>query len=71
LILTRAPTEAELCASAKFLDQQAARFADAQSLTKIGADQPGMIAASGDPAQRARENLILVLLNHHEFITIR
>ena len=25
----------------------------------------------GDPAQRAREDLLLVLLNHNDFVTIR
>jgi hypothetical protein len=26
---------------------------------------------ASDPALRARENLVHVLLNHHEFVTIR
>jgi hypothetical protein len=29
------------------------------------------VAPSADPAMRARENLIHVLLNHNEFVTIR
>jgi hypothetical protein len=71
VILTRPPLEGEVSASVKFLDEQAARFANPASLTKIGADQPDIVPAATDPRQRARESLVHVLLNHHEFITIR
>ena len=28
-------------------------------------------SGSGDPARRARENLVLVLMNHNDFVTVR
>jgi hypothetical protein len=40
-------------------------------LTAFGAGAPAPVPASADAALRAREGLIHVLLNHHEFVTIR
>jgi hypothetical protein len=60
-VLSRKPTaeEAKLCA--EFLDQQTATLA---------ATPPKGNTASA-PDQRARENLVMVLFNHNDFVTIR
>jgi hypothetical protein len=70
-ILLRLPSVGELSTAEAFLASQSKRLSDPAALTAIGSDQPGMLAATADPAQRAREGLVHVLLNHHEFITIR
>jgi len=57
-VLSRAPREAELAASVTFLAKQKALFV-AEKDAKI------------DPPLRARENLILALFNHTDFVTVR
>ena len=37
----------------------------------LAVEKEPLVAASTDPAQRARESLVQVLLNHTEFVTIR
>lgn len=91
LILTRAPSDAELAECVAFLDEQAtAAGSDSESTesavpaeqqagaetttaaSKTAETKSGEIPApSDDPRQRARENLLLVLINHHDFVTIR
>jgi Protein of unknown function (DUF1553) len=58
-VLSRPPREAEATAAAKFLAKQRELFATNTEL-KIA-----------DPAQRARENLVLALFNHTDFVTLR
>jgi hypothetical protein len=66
-ILSRAPTAEEAKECEAFLSEQAARFekqpgtSDANNL-----DQP-----SDTPALRARESLVHVLFNHHEFVMLK
>ena len=70
-ILSRPPAEKELTLCLKFLDNQAKLLADSSKLkTFIGGEKPKIQPAS-DSAQRARENLVQVLLNHNDFVTIR
>ncbi|MBL9122877.1 MAG: DUF1553 domain-containing protein, partial [Planctomycetaceae bacterium] len=77
-ILSRRPTEAEQSECLAFLAAQhtalaansAAPSTDSPS-TAATPDAVGGGAPSADPRQRARESLILVLLNHHDFVTIR
>jgi hypothetical protein len=70
-VLTRAATEAERQTCLAFLESQQAVLAKPESLTSFnGGDDPGR-APSADPAQRARENLTHVLLNHNDFATVR
>jgi hypothetical protein len=57
-LLSRPPTEAELAECVAFLVEQARRYTEAG-------------AATPDPALRARERLVAVLMNHHDFVTIR
>jgi hypothetical protein len=70
-ILCRQPSDAELATCLEFLTQQAAKLADAKSLTSFSAGPAASVPPSGDPAQRARENLVHVLLNHNDFVTVR
>jgi hypothetical protein len=70
-ILCREPSEAELATCQEFLTEQAAKLADAKSLTAFSAGPAASVPPSNDPAQRARENLVHVLLNHNDFVTVR
>ena len=68
-VLARVPTADELAECTTFLQQQAERYRG-QGKTAGTNDAEGRLP-SPDPATRARENLVHVLLNHHEFVTIR
>lgn len=70
-ILGRPPQAEELMQCRAFLAAQSNRFAAPATLTKFTSGEKVAVAPSADPAQRARENLIHVLLNHNEFVTIR
>jgi hypothetical protein len=65
-VLARAPSRAERDECVAFLSRLAAQL---RSGSPGGEAKEG--AASADPAMRARENLILVLLNHNDFVTVR
>jgi hypothetical protein len=56
-ILSRSPSEEESAAAGRFLATQQALYRDA--------------AAGVDPVLRSRESLVHVLLNHHDFVTVR
>ncbi len=51
--------------------EQAGRLADTARLTAFSSGPEVAIKPSADPALRARENLVHVLLNHNDFLTIR
>jgi Protein of unknown function (DUF1553)/Protein of unknown function (DUF1549)/Planctomycete cytochrome C len=70
-VLNREPNAEEVAECLAFLQQQADRFAAAAPLTAFpqGNDNPG--TPSSDSVQRARENLIHVLFNHNDFVTVR
>jgi hypothetical protein len=70
-ILSRGPTAQEQATCAQFLGEQAGLLRDPTRLTRFGAGVPGSVAPSADAAMRAREDLIQVLLNHNDFVTIR
>lgn len=70
-ILSRAPSAEERAECETFLTEQATRFADTKSLTAFSSGTPSPVKPATDPAQRARENLVLVLLNHNDFLTVR
>jgi hypothetical protein len=70
-VLARPPAAAERAECEKFLSDQALRFADPKSLTQFATGTPASVPAAVDPHQRARENLVHVLLNHNDFVTIR
>jgi hypothetical protein len=72
-VLARPATAAEVAECAAFLRKQPSLFPVPAALpvasTPAAPADPGK--PSTDPSLRARENLILVLLNHHDFVTIR
>ena len=55
----------------RFLAEQAARLAKTSELEPFGAGDKAALPPSWDPNQRARENLVHVLFNHNDFVTIR
>jgi hypothetical protein len=69
-VLSRPPTAAELAECRGFLREQAQRYRDGKLKGPAAGDNAGRLPAH-DPDLRARESLIHVLLNHHEFVTIR
>lgn len=70
-VLGRGPTGEECSLSLKFLAAQAARLADAAHLTPFVGGDSAAIKPADDPHMRAREDLVHVLLNHNDFVTIR
>jgi hypothetical protein len=70
-ILSRSPTAEELAMCEKFLAGQATRLAEPTQLTAFAAGKKSEVNPSSDPHLRARENLVHVLMNHNDFVTIR
>jgi hypothetical protein len=70
-MLTRDPTETEVSTCREFLTQQTAKLTAPKTLTDFGGKTTATVQASDDPAMRARENLIHVLMNHNDFVTVR
>ena len=67
-VLARSPTDAEKSECVAFLAEQTQRFT--ASKTKPATNTDG-VAPAADPAVRACEGLVHVLLNHHDFVTVR
>jgi hypothetical protein len=70
-VLTRSPTDLEREECGKFLTEQTKLLSDKTKLSQFGAGPTCPVPPASDPGQRARENLTHVLLNHHDFVTIR
>ncbi|MEX2118835.1 MAG: PSD1 and planctomycete cytochrome C domain-containing protein [Pirellulales bacterium] len=70
-VLCRGPSAAERGECLRFLAGQARLLEDKEKLTGFAGGSPAEVPPSADPAQRARENLVHVLLNHNDFVTIR
>jgi hypothetical protein len=70
-VLSRSPSPEEQAECAAFLTRQAVQLADTQSLSAFTAGAANSVPPSADPRQRARENLVHVLMNHNDFVTIR
>ena len=70
-VLGRSPTPEEQAECTRYLASQARRLADRSRLTPFARGPAAAIAPAADPAQRARESLVHVLLNHNDFVTIR
>lgn len=70
-ILGRPPSTRELTVCQKFISEQTLKLSNPEVLTKFDSGAQVDIAAAEDPQMRAYENLVLVLFNHNEFITIR
>ena len=69
-VLSRSPVTSELDECRRFLTLQARQLSDTEKLDLLG-ETANSVAADSDPHQRARENLILVLFNHNDFVTLR
>jgi hypothetical protein len=70
-ILCREPTDDELTTCLAFLREQSTALADQKAFTAFSTGPAASVAPSVNPQQRARENLVHVLLNHNDFVTIR
>ena len=70
-VLGRPPTPEERTACEDYLTREAERLADRSGLTPFSSGPAAAGAAAADPGQRARENLVHVLFNHNDFVTIR
>jgi hypothetical protein len=68
-VLSRRPTRPEMVACREFLAEQAERLSHPEGLELLS-DAEELVPASADPTRRGRENLVLVLFNHHDFVTI-
>jgi hypothetical protein len=69
-VLARAPTEAELIECLSYLRQGAGWASPGIAQSDIVEDSDVNVPSS-DPVLRRRESLVHVLLNHHDFVTIR
>ena len=67
-VLSRRPTAAESKECTKFLAEQTRVY---QSTKVVGGNVADGSQPSNEAGQRARENLVHALMNHHEFVTIR
>jgi hypothetical protein len=70
-ILGRQPRAAELRESLQYLQEQTTFYRDRSKLTPFTTGPESAVKPAEDPAQRARESLVHVLLNHNDFVTIR
>jgi hypothetical protein len=71
-ILSRRPSDAEAAVCSEYLAEQGVSLANNQDEPEKPSDGPGALdQPSSAPRVHARENLVQVLLNHHEFVTIR
>lgn len=70
-LLSRVPSTAERSRCEQFLTEQAKAYSNPAKLTPTQTGVAAAVAPSADPAQRARENLVHVLLNYNEFVTVR
>jgi hypothetical protein len=67
-VLSRRPTAAEVAECKGFLAERTERYSN-RSIMPATTDQDGQLPAA-DAGLRARENLVHVLLNHHDFVTV-
>jgi hypothetical protein len=70
-ILCRPASEAEQAKCVEFLAEQAERFSDPTKLAAFTSGDDVEVKPADDPHVRARENLVHVLLNHNDFLTVR
>ena len=70
-MLSRSPTAAEQTQCLQFLASQSTRLRDTSQLQAFTGSPGAAATAVVDPDRRARENLVHVLLNHNDFVTVR
>jgi hypothetical protein len=68
-VLGRLPTDEERALCTQFLHDQPQPTGDGAADAFPPSPQPASVPPSADAVQRAREDLVHVLLNHHEFLT--
>jgi hypothetical protein len=69
-MIRRSPTSDELSACVQYLAKQAQQLASPARLAAFDTGPAGAVKPSDCPTQRARESLVHVLFNHHDFVTI-
>jgi hypothetical protein len=69
-ILTRKPTAQELADCLSFLEERTISYTNEKAQI-ANANDPECKQPAVVPALRAKENLVHVLLNHHDFVTIK
>lgn len=71
-MLSREPAAEELATCTTFLSEQTTLLETGGSaLAGFPGSQPAEVRAADDPAGKARESLIHVLMNHNDFVSIR
>jgi hypothetical protein len=70
-VLLRDPTAEERTECLAFVKQQSERLAAGSALTSFSGGTANPVKPSADALRRARENLVHVLMNHNDFVTIR
>ena len=71
-VLGRPPAAMELVESGKFLDEQTSLYRNPEKLTPLPlGGSPNEVPPAKEPELRAKENLVHVLFNHNDFVTIR
>jgi hypothetical protein len=70
-IVGRGPSREEQAECESYLVAAARQLADRTRLTAFTSGPAASVKPAADPAQRARENLVHVLFNHNDFVTIR
>jgi hypothetical protein len=70
-VLSRYPLQDERHACVDFLSRQAATLQDTAALTTFVGGSDPVVPPAEDVRQRVRENLMLVLMNHNDFFTVR
>ncbi len=70
-VLARPPTDDEREECRRFLVEQTALLTDRAKLSAFTAGPPSQVPPATDPAGRSREDLVHVLMNHTDFVTIR
>ena len=69
--LSRTPSAEEVAACRRFLQQQSSLLASPDSLTEFASKSSASVAAAKDPDLRAMQNLVHVLMNHNDFVSVR
>jgi hypothetical protein len=70
-VLGQPPSAQEQAAGKQFLNKQAELFRDVKKLTAFRSGSAAEVPPATEPQLRAREDLVHVLLNHNEFVTVR
>ena len=70
-VLGRQPGPKELARCLRFLEAQPRLFGTAADLSYSASGPECRVKPSSKPRERARENLVHVLFNHNDFVTVR